>query len=88
MENNKVIVINLMGDGVLDSNFVSCYQKANLNTIFQLYSNKSGNSSDNFDDYVNSSGGSSGSNNTPKSADYKAGWAQAIADYKAGKLKM
>lgn len=64
-------VINLMGDGVLDSNFVSCYQKANLNTIFQLYSNKSGNSSDNFDDYVNSSGGSSGSNGSVSSSSKK-----------------
>ena len=34
------------------------------------------------------SNGSGGSNNTPKSADWKAGWAQAIADYKAGKLKI
>lgn len=61
-------VINLMGDGVLDSDFVSCYQKANLNTIFQLSSNKSGNSSDNFDDYVNSSGGSGGSNGSASSS--------------------
>lgn len=34
------------------------------------------------------SNGSGGSNNTPKSADWKAGWAQAMADYKAGKLKI
>lgn len=64
-------VINLMGDGVLDSDFVSCYQKANLNTIFQLYSNKPGNSSDNFDDYVNSSGGSSSSNGSVSSSSKK-----------------
>ena len=37
-------VINLMGDGVLDSDFVSCYKKANLNTILQLSSNRSNNS--------------------------------------------
>ena len=37
-------LVNLMGDVVLDSDFVSCYKKANLNTILQLSSNKSNNS--------------------------------------------
>jgi predicted metal-dependent peptidase len=36
----------------------------------------------------NNQGSGSGGDNKPEySADYKAGWAQAIADYKAGKIK-
>ena len=56
-------VINLMGDGVLDSNFVTCYKRAKLDTILKLSNNNDdGNSSDNFDDYVNSAGGTTSSN--------------------------
>ena len=56
-------VINLMGDGVLDSNFVTCYKRAKLDTILKLSNNNNdGNSSDNFDDYVNSAGGTTSSN--------------------------
>lgn len=32
--------------------------------------------------------GSGGGKSQPKSADYKAGWAQAVADYRAGKIKL
>lgn len=59
-------VINLIGDGVLDSNFVTCYKRAQLDTILKLSNNNdsgsSNDSSDNFDDYVNSAGGTTSSN--------------------------
>lgn len=67
-------VINLMGDGVLDSNFVTCYKRAQLDTILKLSNNNdsdsSNDSSDNFDDYVNSAGGTTNStgNNSDKSS--------------------
>ncbi len=63
-------IINLMGDGVLDSDFVTCYKRAQLDTILQLSNNKSNN---NFNDYANSSGGtgssaSNGSNSANSSS--------------------
>ena len=66
-------VINLIGDGVLDSDFVTCYKRAQLDTILKLSNNNNnnnGNSSDNFDDYVNSAGGTTSStgNNSNKSS--------------------
>ena len=58
-------VINLMGDGVLDSDFVTCYKRAKLDTILKLSNNKDISSNESFDDYTNSStNGSSGGSST------------------------
>lgn len=64
-------LVNLMGDVVLDSDFVTCYKRAKLDTILKLSNNKDMSSKESFDDYTNSSGGSStntgnNSNNSSK----------------------
>lgn len=64
-------LVNLMGDVVLDSDFVTCYKRAKLDTILKLSNNKDISSKESFDDYTNSSGGSStntgnNSNNSSK----------------------
>ncbi|MDD5827160.1 MAG: C39 family peptidase [Bacilli bacterium] len=54
-------LVNLMGDVVLDSDFVTCYKRAKLDTILKLSNNKDTSSNESFDDYTNSSAnGSSG----------------------------
>ena len=64
-------LVNLIGDVVLDSEFVTCYKRAKLDTILKLSNNKDISSKESFDDYTNSSGGSStntgnNSNNSSK----------------------